>query len=98
VLLARDAPERSGFGIELKIQRRGEVVFNDSTSAGEMVREFTELIGWLMRENDFPHGAVLLTGTGLVPPDDFTLKNGDMVSITIDGIGTLTNPVVQANP
>ncbi len=98
VLLTRDAPERSGFGIELKIERRGEVVFNDTTSAGEMVREFTELIGWLMRENDFPNGAVLLTGTGLVPPDDFTLKNGDMVSITIDGIGTLTNPVVQANP
>lgn len=98
VLLTRDAPERQGFGIELTIERRGEVVFNDTTSAGEMVREFTELIGWLMRENEFPHGAVLLTGTGLVPPDEFTLKNGDLVSVRIDGIGTLSNPVVQANP
>jgi len=98
ILLARDAPERSSFGIRLTIERRGEVVFNDTTSAGEMVREFDDLIGWLMRENDFPNGAVLLTGTGLVPPDDFTLRNGDTVSITIDGIGTLTNPVVQATP
>lgn len=98
VLLAGNAPPRSEFGIRLTIQRRGETVFDDTTSAGEMVREFDELIGWLMRENDFPHGAVLLTGTGLVPPDDFTLKNGDMVSIQIDGIGTLTNPVVQSTP
>ena len=96
VLLAKDAPARSEFGIELKIERAGKIVFNDSTSAGEMVREFDELIGWLMRENEFPHGAVLLTGTGLVPPDDFTLRNGDLVSISIDGIGTLTNPVVQS--
>lgn len=98
VLLAREVPERSAFGIRLKIERRNEVVFEDTTSAGEMVREFDDLISWLMRENDFPAGAVLLTGTGLVPPDDFTLRNGDIVSITIDGIGTLTNPVVQATP
>ncbi len=98
VLLTKNAPSRDEFGIQLKIERQGKVVFNDSTSAGQMVREFEELIGWLMRENDFPDGAVLLTGTGLVPPDDFTLHNGDMVSVQIDGIGTLTNPVVQANP
>ena len=98
VLLTKDAPERSGFNINLKIERRGEVVYDESTTAGEMVREFTELTDWLFRENDFPDGAVLLTGTGLVPPDDFTLKNGDLVSISINGIGTLTNPVVQATP
>ena len=98
ILLARETPDRSEFGIRLTIERRGEVVFDDSTSAGEMVREFDDLIDWLMRENDFPQGAVLLTGTGLVPPDDFTLRNGDIVSVTIDGIGTLSNPVVQATP
>ena len=46
-------------------------------------------------QNDFPHGVILLTGTGIVPPDEFTLKNGDSVTIEITGIGTLTNPVVQ---
>ncbi len=96
VLLANGAPSREEFGIELTIERDGEVVFRDSTSAGEMVREFDELAGWLMRENEFPAGAVLLTGTGVVPPDDFTLRNGDLVSISIDHIGTLRNPVVQS--
>ena len=51
------------------------------------------LVDWLTRENDFPHGVLLLTGTGIVPPDEFTLKSGDVTRITIDGIGTLVNPV-----
>ena len=55
-----------------------------------------ELAEWLGKENDLPAGAFLLTGTGVVPPDNFTLENGDSVSITITGIGTLTNPVVKA--
>jgi 2-dehydro-3-deoxy-D-arabinonate dehydratase len=59
-----------------------------------MARPLVDLVDWLGRENEFPDGVVLLTGTGVVPPDDFTLQAGDVVSITIDGIGTLTNPVV----
>ena len=62
-----------------------------------MVREFDDLIGWQMRENEISQGAFLLTGTGIVPPDEFTLQDGDLISITIDGIGTLKNPVVKSN-
>ena len=59
-----------------------------------MARPLEDLVDWLGRDNEFPDGVILLTGTGVVPPDDFTLPAGDVVSITIDGIGTLTNPVV----
>jgi 2-dehydro-3-deoxy-D-arabinonate dehydratase len=75
--------------------RSGKTAFAGETDLGQMKREFDELIGWLTRENDLPTGAFLLTGTGIVPPDEFTLKHGDLVSISIDGIGTLTNPIVQ---
>ena len=54
-----------------------------------------DLIEWLYRDQQFPDGAFLLTGTGIVPPDEFTLENGDVVSINITGIGTLTNPVIK---
>jgi 2-dehydro-3-deoxy-D-arabinonate dehydratase len=60
-----------------------------------MARSFDHLIGYLGRDNSFPTGVFLLTGTGIVPGDDFTLKPGDIVDITIDGIGTLSNPVVR---
>jgi 2-dehydro-3-deoxy-D-arabinonate dehydratase len=53
------------------------------------------LIGWLGRDNSFPHGVFLLTGTGIVPESQFTLQPGDVVDISIDGIGTLSNPIVQ---
>ena len=54
-----------------------------------------ELADWLGRENEFPHGAFLLTGTGIVPPDEFTLEDGDRIAIAVTGIGTLENPVVK---
>jgi 2-dehydro-3-deoxy-D-arabinonate dehydratase len=60
-----------------------------------MARTFEDLIGWLGRDNSFPNGVFLLTGTGVVPPSDFTLQAGDRVDIAIDGIGTLSNPIVQ---
>jgi 2-dehydro-3-deoxy-D-arabinonate dehydratase len=60
-----------------------------------MARRLEELIDWLGRDNSFPDGVILLTGTGIVPPDEFSLQAGDSVRITIDGIGTLTNQVVQ---
>ena len=58
-----------------------------------MARPLEDLIDWLGREDRFPDGVILLTGTGIVPPDDFTLRPGDRVAITIEGIGILTNPV-----
>ena len=72
-------------------------VFSGSTNLGQMARSFADLIGWLGRDNRFPDGVILLTGTGIVPGDDFTLQAGDVVEISIDGIGTLANPVVQGS-
>jgi 2-dehydro-3-deoxy-D-arabinonate dehydratase len=60
-----------------------------------MKRTPEELAAWLCRENEFPDGAFLMTGTGIVPDDSFTLEHGDSVSISISGIGTLTNPIVK---
>jgi len=69
-------------------------VFEGSTNLEQMRRTPEELIEFLFRDNSFPRGCFLLTGTGIVPPDDFSLVTGDEVRITIDPIGTLTNPVV----
>jgi 2-dehydro-3-deoxy-D-arabinonate dehydratase len=91
-----DGPlDRAGTVIRLTIVRDGQAVFHGETNVDQMKRQFDELIGWLTKENDIPQGAFLLTGTGIVPPDDFTLRDGDAVSIEITGIGTLTNPIVQ---
>lgn len=95
VLLPEEPLDRLQTRIVLSIERGGRAVFEGETNLGEMVREFDELIGWLGREYELPQGAVLLTGTGIVPPDEFTLQDGDTVSIEITGIGTLTNPVVK---
>ncbi len=82
-------------GIELKVYRGDATVYEGSTSIAEMARTFEDLIEWLGRDNSFPQGAFLLTGTGIVPDSDFTLKPADVIDITIDGIGTLRNSVVQ---
>jgi 2-dehydro-3-deoxy-D-arabinonate dehydratase len=79
--------------IKLTIRRSGSVGFEGTTTLAQMARTGESLAEWLFKENEFPHGALLLTGTGIVPPDEFTLKSGDDVSITISGIGTLRNPV-----
>jgi 2-dehydro-3-deoxy-D-arabinonate dehydratase len=80
-------------GIHIEIRRAGSSVFADSTTLAAMKRNPTELVEYLFRENSFPNGCFLLTGTGIVPPHSFTLASGDEIAITIDGIGTLTNPV-----
>ena len=77
--------------IRLEITRSGAPAFSGSTPLSRMKRKFEELVGWLFRDNSFPDGAWLLTGTGVVPPDDFTLQRGDEIRITIDPIGTLRN-------
>lgn len=95
VLLADDNFDREKTSISLKILRGEETYFSGNTSLDQMVRGFDDLISWLGRDNDFPQGAVLLTGTGIVPPDEVTLEDGDVVQISIAGIGTLENPVVK---
>ncbi len=79
--------------IRLVIRRAGAIAFEGETTTGQIKRRFDELAGWLYREATFPVGCYLFTGTGIVPPDEFTLASGDEVAISIDGIGTLTNPV-----
>ena len=79
--------------IRLQIRRGGQSAFEGKTALTQMKRGLTELVEYLFRDNSFPDGCVLLTGTGIVPPDSFTLKSGDEVRITIEPIGTLVNPV-----
>ena len=98
ITLAAAMPPASDIVISLAIDREGALAWEGSTSAGRMVRSYQELIDWLGRDNRFPEGVILLTGTGIVPPDDFSLRPGDLVRITISGIGTLANPVVQSVP
>jgi 2-dehydro-3-deoxy-D-arabinonate dehydratase len=85
--------EARSWGIRLEIQRAGATVFQGSTQVSQIKRSFDELGGWLHRCQDFPNGSMLLTGTGIVPPNEFTLSAGDRVIIEIDGIGRLENPV-----
>lgn len=95
ITLLDSMPAREDTGIKLQIERGGEVVFEGNSGVSEMHRTFEDLIGYLCREQEFPNGVFLMTGTGIVPDSDFTLNAGDVVHITICGIGTLTNPVVQ---
>ena len=92
-LLLAEEPLPADTGINLEIYRDGNSAFRGETSLNKMKRKFEELVGYLFRETSFPHGAFLMTGTGVVPSTDFTLQSGDEIRITIEGIGTLTNPV-----
>ena len=82
------------FDIMLQVKRGDASVFEGSTSTASITRPFEDLAAWLTAALTFPVGAVLLTGTGIVPDESFTLLAGDVVTIDIPGIGTLTNPVV----
>ena len=95
VTLIDAMPSRAETMIRLKIERDGVAVFEGETDVDQMARTFEDLIEYLGRDQEFPHGVFLMTGTGVVPDSDFTLAAGDVVQITIDGIGTLTNPIVQ---
>ena len=79
--------------IGIQIVRKDKVVFEGRTEVGRIKRKLTDLVQYLYREMSFPYGSLLMTGTGIVPPDSFSLDHGDMIHITIDGIGTLTNTV-----
>ncbi|MEM7476731.1 MAG: fumarylacetoacetate hydrolase family protein [Planctomycetota bacterium] len=95
ITLASAMPPPEEIGIDLKIFRAGDIVFDQSTSVSEMARSFDDLVSWLGRDNSFPTGAFLLTGTGIVPDSDFTLAPSDRVDISIVGVGTLSNTIVQ---
>jgi 2-dehydro-3-deoxy-D-arabinonate dehydratase len=95
ITLADAMPRKEEIRISLRIERSGECVFEQATSADQMARTFEGLIEWLGRDNSFPNGAFLLTGTGIVPDSSFTLAARDRVAITISGIGTLVNDIVQ---
>jgi 2-dehydro-3-deoxy-D-arabinonate dehydratase len=98
VTLAPAMPPIREVTIRLEIDREGRTIVSDETSLNRMARKLEDLIDWLGRDNLFPTGVVLLTGTGIVPPDEFSLHAGDSVRISIDGIGTLANAVVQGAP
>ena len=92
-ILVSPTPPPPETRIQLDIRRSGASVFAASTTLAEMKRDFQTLVDYLYKETSFPNGCVLLTGTGVVPPDDFTLRSRDQIAITIDGIGTLQNIV-----
>jgi 2-dehydro-3-deoxy-D-arabinonate dehydratase len=79
--------------IRMSIRRGADVAYRGEVAISQIKRSLTELASWLYRESDFPAGCFLMTGTCLVPGNDFTLREGDNVEISIDGIGTLTNSV-----
>jgi 2-dehydro-3-deoxy-D-arabinonate dehydratase len=79
--------------IDLSIVRGGEEVFSGEITLSQMKRNPQELLGFLFRELSFPQGCYLMTGTGIIPPSEFTLQKGDVIHISIEPIGTLTNTV-----
>ncbi len=92
VLVSKEPPPPAT-EISLEIVRNGKQEFAGSTTLSNMKRELASLVQYLYRNNSFPHGCFLLTGTGIVPPDSFTLNVGDELRIAITGIGTLVNTV-----
>jgi 2-dehydro-3-deoxy-D-arabinonate dehydratase len=93
ILVAGGEPLPTSTEIKLEIRRGGKTAFSGTTALTELKRSFSTLLEYLYRDNSFPYGCFLLTGTGIVPPDEFTLQLGDEIDITIGGIGTLTNTV-----
>ncbi len=92
-ILIQPEPLPSSTTIHMEIHRTGKAVFSGSTTLAELKRDPATLAEYLFRDQSFPHGCFLLTGTGIVPPDDFTLQSKDQVRIAIISIGTLINEV-----
>ena len=95
ITLADEQLDGQNLAIRLTISRDNAPVFEGTTNTNRMQRRLVDLAAWLGRDNDFPAGALLLTGTGIVPGDEFTLHDGDDVAIEIEGIGVLHNHVRQ---
>jgi 2-dehydro-3-deoxy-D-arabinonate dehydratase len=94
LVIAGDPPS-SETKIAIEIRRAGENVFSGETFVGRIKRPLPSLAEWLFRENSFPHGCYLMTGTGVVPPDSFTLRRDDEIRITLEPVGTLINVVAD---
>jgi 2-dehydro-3-deoxy-D-arabinonate dehydratase len=92
-ILVRNEPMPATTQIKLDILRSKQITFSETTTLAEMKRDPATLVEYLFRDHSFPFGCFLLTGTGIVPPDSFTLECGDEIEITIEGIGTLKNTV-----
>ncbi|HET6862585.1 MAG TPA: fumarylacetoacetate hydrolase family protein [Pyrinomonadaceae bacterium] len=92
-ILVNSEPLAVSTEIRMRLERKESEVFHGSTTLAQLKRSPSELVEFLFRDNSFPLGCFLLTGTGIVPPDDFTLQSGDRIEIAIDGIGTLSNVV-----
>ncbi len=95
VATVEELADVSNLEIQLTIRRDGAELFTGSTSTSQMHRTLSDLLTYLMRNNEFPAGVFLMTGTGIVPPSEFTLQDGDEVTIRIEQIGSLVNPVVR---
>ncbi|RUL85614.1 fumarylacetoacetate hydrolase family protein [Tautonia sociabilis] len=93
VTLLSAVPDPANLTIALEILRDGSPAFQGETSSSRLARRLDELISWLGRDQVFPDGVILMTGTGIVPPDEFTLQPGDVVRIAIAGLGVLENVV-----
>jgi 2-dehydro-3-deoxy-D-arabinonate dehydratase len=92
-ILITDTLPAAETAIVIEILRDSAVAFSGETAVGQIKRPLPSLADWLFRENRFPHGCFLMTGTGIVPPDAFTLQRGDEIRITIAPVGTLVNRV-----
>lgn len=93
IILGPNFSKPAEWQLEITIERQGKPVFAGSTAMDRMKRTPSDLVSWLTREQDYPDGVILLTGTGIVPPDDFTLARGDLITIRLGDMATLTNPV-----
>ncbi|CAN5894801.1 fumarylacetoacetate hydrolase family protein [soil metagenome] len=90
-VLISESPLAADTSIDLEIHRGAALLFSGSTTVGQIRRSFADLVAYLFREAGFPAGCLLMTGTGVVPPDDLSLQPGDEARITIAPIGTLSN-------
>lgn len=95
ILLAESVADPYTFQIACRIYRDGEKVVEGAASTKQLRRKLDELVSYLLRDNEMLAGTILLTGTGIVPPNEFTLQDGDLIEVEISGIGVLSNPVRQ---
>ena len=92
IIISNETGDRET-NIHLEIIRKNNKEFEGNVAISQMKRNLEELVSFVYRECSFPHGCLIMTGTGIVPPNDFTLRSGDEIKITIDKIGTLVNIV-----
>jgi 2-dehydro-3-deoxy-D-arabinonate dehydratase len=91
VVVFDEEPEWRAWRMVMEIERGGKRVFEGEVPLSQMRRSWGELVSWLYRCERFPDGAVLLTGTGIVPPDDYRMEDGDVVRIECSGVGRMVN-------